>query len=376
MASPLAPYGGPIDAGWRVRAETMQSADLPDGRVAISCPAPFGVGGLGRILQELTAAIERRGQQALCICEGDSAPDDKCRAPRLRALERAMVALMRPLHDWRMWAVSVGFDSAAARLLPPAEHLISFNGTSLAQFRAARKARWKSLSLLSANSHMRRVLRQHARAHRDYPVERPWPTRLLARNLREYAKAERVYVPSRYVWESFVEEGFPDQRLSFFPLTPHPRFTGPGVQPAGTTFDIVYVGGLTVHKGTPLLVDAIRRLPFADLRLVLVGGWKTRGMRRFLEAASAADPRIAVQPGDPLPHLRAARLCVHPAYEDGFAYAPAEALACGVPVIVSEDTGMKELIDSERSGLILPTGEVQPLAEAMMAAYRGEILSG
>ena len=101
MASPLAPYGGPIDAGWRARAETMQSADLPDGRVAISCPAPFGVGGLGRILQELTAAIERRGQQALCICEGDSAPDDKCRAPRLRALERAMVALMRPLHDWR-----------------------------------------------------------------------------------------------------------------------------------------------------------------------------------------------------------------------------------------------------------------------------------
>jgi len=274
-----------------------------------------------------------------------------------------------------MWSVSVGFDSAAARLLPAAEHLISFNGTSLAQFQAARKARWSSLSLVSANSHMRRVLRQHARAHRAYPIERPWPTRLLARNLREYAQADRVYVSSRYVWESFVEEGFPERRLSLFPLTPHPRFTGRGAHPASTTFDIVYVGGLTVHKGIPLLVDSIRRLPFADLRLVLAGGWKTRGMRRFLEASSAADPRVAVRPGDPLPHLRAARLCVHPAYEDGFAYAPAEALACGVPVIVSEDTGMKELIRAERDGLVLPTGDLVALTETIEACYRGELLA-
>ena len=68
-------------------------------------------------------------------------------------------------------------------------------------------------------------------------------------------------------------------------------------------------------------------------------------MRRYLERARARDPRISVVPGDPLPHLQRARLCVHPAYEDGFGYAPAEALACGVPVIVTEDTGMKELID-------------------------------
>ena len=99
-------------------------------------------------------------------------------------------------------------------------------------------------------------------------------------------------------------------------------------------------------------------------------------MRRFVEQARAEDPRIEVAPGDPLPRLREARLCVHPAYEDGFAYAPTEALACGVPVIVSEDTGMKDLIDSGRDGLILPTGDRVALTEAIEAAYRGEILRG
>ena len=80
------------------------------------------------------------------------------------------------------------------------------------------------------------------------------------------------------------------------------------------------------------------------------------------------------RPGDPLPHLRSAALCVHPAYEDGFAYAPAEALAAGVPVIVSEDTGMKELIEPGRTGLILATGDLDALTEAIEAAYRGEVL--
>ena len=96
-------------------------------------------------------------------------------------------------------------------------------------------------------------------------------------------------------------------------------------------------------------------------------------MRRFVEGPLRADPRITAGPGDPLAHLRAASLCVHPAYEDGFGYAPAEALACGVPVIVSEDTGMKDLIDSSAAGLVLPTGDMRQLVEAIEAAYRGEL---
>ena len=64
------------------------------------------------------------------------------------------------------------------------------------------------------------------------------------------------------------------------------------------------------------------------------------------------------------------------AYEDGFAYAPAEALACGVPVIASEDTGMKELIEPGVTGLVTATGNLAALTEAIAAAYRGELFGG
>jgi hypothetical protein len=39
-------------------------------------------------------------------------------------------------------------------------------------------------------------------------------------------------------------------------------------------------------------------------------------------------------------------------------------------VLVSEDTGMKDLIDRGRNGLVLPTGDLNALTEAIDAAYR------
>ena len=374
VAGPPADAARPFNRAWRAAGATAQEQALPGGRVVVSCPAPYGAGGLGRHLREIVEALERSGATAARICE--SPPDRPSSPPAWRRPSRARVLapFVRLSPAWRMWVVSVDFDSRAAATLPGADHLIAFNGTAIEQFRAARRRRVESVSLMSANSHMRHVLRRHEEAHRRYPIERPWATHLQKRNLAEYAEADRIYVSSQYVRESFLEEGFPAEVLLDFPLTPDPRYAPEADRSRPATFDIVYIGSLLVHKGVPLLIEAFRRLLGADLRLILVGGWKTREMRRFIQRACAEDSRISVAPGDPLVHLRRARLCVHPAYEDGFAYAPAEALASGVPVIVSEDTGMKELIDDERSGLILPTGDSEALSAAIEAATRGEIL--
>ncbi len=380
---PISHPGRPFDADWREQAARTQLAALPQGRVAVSCSAPLGTGGLGRHLKEILDALERGGRPTACVSGSTRASASAAarRAPRhmlgIPYLASVLPRLPLPVSPGiRTWAFMTEFDAYAAQLLPDADHLIAFNSQALTQLHAATRAGYESLGLVSANSHLRQVARQHARAHRQYPLEGSWTKHLLERNLAEYAKADRIYVASNYIWESFVEQGVREELLSHFPLTPDPRFTPDSARADSEAFEIVYIGSLAVHKGVPLLIEAVRRLPHADIKLVLVGGWGTRGMRRFIQSACAGDSRITVRPGDPLPHLRSARLCVHPAYEDGFAYAPAEALACGVPVIVSEDTGMKDLIDPPRTGLILPTGDLDALTEAIAAAYRGEIFAG
>jgi glycosyltransferase involved in cell wall biosynthesis len=343
----------------------------------VSCSAPLGTGGLGRHLSEIVEALERSARTTTCISGSTRASDRRPPRHTLGVPYLAQVLARSPVPvtpGIRTRAIMSEFDAYAAERLPAADHLIAFNGQALAQLQAARRAGYRSTSLVSANSHLRRVARQHARAHRQYPLEGSWARHLLRRNLREYRQVERILVASRYIRESFLEEGFPDELMSDFPLTAHPRFEPSAEHEPASSFDVVYVGSLAVHKGVPLLIDAVRRLPHPDLRLRLVGGWGTRGMRRFVQGACAADRRISVSPGDPLPHLRRASICVHPAYEDGFGYAAAEALACGVPVIVSEDTGMKDLIDDPGAGLVLPTGDLAALTDAIDAAYRGEIL--
>ncbi len=363
----------------RERALVRQGEALPPGVATISCMAPLGSGGLGRHCQEILEAFAREGCPATSVNEPGAAGPR--REPTRHALGLPyLITVLRTLRlpstvGLRARAAMVEFDAYAAKRLPKAEQLIGFNGHALTQFATAWRDGFQTISLVSANSHLRRVIRQHELAHRRYPLEGSWASRLEARNLAEYEQADRVFVASRYIRESFIEQGFPEEKLCDFPLTPDPRYQHAARQQA-ERFEIVYVGSLQIHKGVPLLIDAVRRLAHLELKLVLVGGWGSTGMRKFVQRACAEDPRISVSPGDPLAHLRSASLCVHPAYEDGFGYAPAEALAAGVPLIVSEDTGMKELIEPGRDGTIIPTDDPDSLAEAIEAAYLGELLGG
>lgn len=377
----LAGGGGqrPFDEAWRAEVAAAQEAAVPVGRTSIACTAPYGVGGLGRHLQEIMDALDRSGQPTSCLC-GPGAPRPLTRpVVELRSSSANVAQRLPPMRfspGWRTWLGGVAFDRQAARRTPAAENVIAFNGQALAQIDAARRRGCESVAIVSANSHLEHVARQHAQAYRRYPLEPSWTSQLVARNRREYARVDRIYVATRYVWESFCEQGFDESVLRLFPFSPHPRYTPAPESEKAATFNVVYVGNLTVAKGVPLLLEAFRRLQASDLRLVLVGGWATRAMRRHIAQACEADKRITVAPGDPLPHLRAARLYVHPSYEDGFGYAPVEAMACGVPVIVTADTGMKDLLSAGDGGMEVPTGDLQALTEAVDAAYRRELVTG
>ena len=72
---------------------------------------------------------------------------------------------------------------------------------------------------------------------------------LLGRNVREYSEADRIDVASRYVWESFSEEGFPKE-LCFFPLTADLRYEHAGPRdPVPGTFNILCRGASSCTRG-------------------------------------------------------------------------------------------------------------------------------
>jgi len=369
----------PANGDWRADAKRKQLRALPDGPTIVSSTGPYGSGGLGQHLADLVEGLRAEGNLAGYLTPRPAPHDAGGLATAVGLPGPAKVVLRAPIDippGWRVLVGNLGFDLAGARRLPPdADHLLVFNGQALRHIAAARRLDYRSVGLVSANAHLAYEARQFERARRQYPIERPWAARNVRRNLAEYSSVDYIHVSSRYVWESFVNEGFPEERLRLFPLVPNERFKPRDAPPTVSTFNVVYIGSIAVHKGVPLLIDAVRSLPYEDLRLVLVGGWGTRRMRRHIEAARAADPRVEVRPGDPLPHLREAGVCVHPSYGEGCSYAPGEALACGVPLIVSDNTGMNESIGDPGLRQVVPTGDLAALADAIEAAYRGEMLS-
>ena len=262
------------------------------------------------------------------------------------------------------------FDRAVAGSFEPRAAHVGFAGHSLLTFRRA-AATGARLVLVSPTAHVDRARRLYADACARDPIERPWLGRALAaRTEAEYALADTIQVASEYARLSFVEAGLPPERLERVHLSVAERFRPAPERRPDDVFRLLYVGGLTVAKGVPILLDAFARLPHESAELVLLGGWSSRGMRRHILSAAARDPRIRLATGDPLPHLQRADAYVHPSFQEGFGYAPMEALACGVPVIVTEDTGMKEYIREGETGYVVPTGDVDALVERLLTLVR------
>jgi glycosyltransferase involved in cell wall biosynthesis len=338
----------------------------------ISCNAPYGNGGLGRHLEELVEDARTAGTLAKYYTTrpkaGDPAgvPVNDPWAPRL-----SRWTPIRFSHGWRAYLGFDRFDRAVGLTIEPAESHIGFSLQSLHTFRAARTAGCQRLELVSPTSHIDAVWKRHQAACRAYPIERTWLNERQRRKaLLEYEAADKIIIATDYARDSFLEEGFPIEKLSRFDLTAAQRFRpADDPPPRDDIFRAVYVGSLSVNKGVPLLLTAFSSFTPRQAELTLVGGWGSRGMRRYLAECCARDPRIRIAPGDPLPHLQRADVYIHPSYEDGWAYAAVEALACGVPAVVTEDTGAKELIVDGVNGLVIPTGSPEAITEALNMFY-------
>jgi glycosyltransferase involved in cell wall biosynthesis len=274
--------------------------------------------------------------------------------------------------SWKSHVANELFDRDVTTRLPSVQRsivggsLMGFAGKSMRTFRKAARLGAARLELVAPNSHVQNISRLHARAAADCGLADSWLNQAqIRKTLREYALADRIYVHSEYVRQSFLDEGIPAEKLVRTVLHPDPRFVPPQRRPEDDTLRIVYVGRVEMTKGIALLLEAFDRLSVSNVELRIVGGWSTRGVRRKLQSRIAQDPRITVQPGDPLPVLQKADVFVHPSYEDGFGYAPMEALACGVPVVVTEDTGMKEYVREGVNGFVVPTGSVDAIVAAL-----------
>jgi UDP-glucose:(heptosyl)LPS alpha-1,3-glucosyltransferase len=123
---------------------------------------------------------------------------------------------------------------------------------------------------------------------------------------------------------------------------------------SGSTLCLLLVGNGWKNKGLEALLEALSSLQFADWRLLVVGQDDPLPYRKAI-ANLGLDQQVSFLP--PRPDVEfyyaAADIYVSPSLEDSFGLPPLEAMACGLPVIVSSRSGVSELVTDGVDGLVL-----------------------
>jgi glycosyltransferase involved in cell wall biosynthesis len=135
---------------------------------------------------------------------------------------------------------------------------------------------------------------------------------------------------------------------------------------------ILYVGGFSPRKNILGLIESFSKLVSSyksPLNLVIAGN---KGISYSIYKNRAEELNISdkvIFPGfismDHLPYIyNGAELFVYPSFYEGFGLPPIEAMACGIPVIVSNTTSLPEVV--ENGALLVDPTDQTNLYESML----------
>lgn len=266
------------------------------------------------------------------------------------------------------------FDAWVSTRLPHADIFYSWTHHALWSLRAAKRNGMRTI-VERANVHpltYNRILEREYAQRGLSPRRYPHHPLILKKLLRELAEADYLAVTSEFTKQSLLENGIAEQRILFTPLGVDLDSFTPAVAPRpDDIFRVVYVGQLCVRKGLPYLLAAWQKLSLQHAELVLVGDVVAE-LRDELHGYLDRNPTIRLRQytDNPVNAYQTSDVCVLPALEDGFGLVVLEAMACGIPVIVTEQTGAKDCVRPNVDGFIVPTANVEAIAEILRSCYR------
>lgn len=127
--------------------------------------------------------------------------------------------------------------------------------------------------------------------------------------------------------------------------------------------NICFVGRLVYAKGVPRLVNAFSRLKKDNLlnkvRLYIIGRGEDEEMikQSIIDENLTDEIRMIGYEKNPYRYISKMDLFACSSYREGYSTATTEAIALGVPVFTTDCSGMEEILDNGRLGMIVPNDD-------------------
>lgn len=137
------------------------------------------------------------------------------------------------------------------------------------------------------------------------------------------------------------------------------------------SIDFISTARLVEDKGISELIDAfamlVKKHPTATLAIIGDGPDRDRFIRR-----SQGIPGIKFygHQTDPLKFLEKSKIFILPTHHEAFGVAVVEACMEGLAIVATDIGGIPEIVEKNKSGILVPVGDTERLYKAMCVVYK------
>ena len=268
-------------------------------------------------------------------------------------------------------SINALFERLAALALPnELDVFVGWAGFSLRALKRARATGALGVIECGSGGHIEfqeELMREECELHGVEPKSRP--SSIVRRELAEYQEADAIAVTSTFALQTFVKRGFSAEKLIVNPLGVDLTGFTPAEEPPDK-FRILFVGPVSLRRGTHYLLKAFDELKLPGSELVLIGPVEPE-FEPFRERYSRPNVYfLGSKPHAELPkYYRRASVFVQPSIQEGAAAAMFEAMACGLPLILTPNTGGRALIEEGQNGYVVPIRDTKALRSRLEELY-------
>lgn len=187
------------------------------------------------------------------------------------------------------------------------------------------------------------------------------------RNEREYKEADYVITPSQFAYDSFLDNGVPEENVLLVPFGVDPTAYNPSYV-SDDTVRFLFAGNVGFRKGVHYLLRAWDRCTSPNAELVIAGSIEENNILKPYRTDDSV--RVLGWTDDIADWYRRSDVFVFPTLEEGSAYVTYEAMASGLPLITTSHSGWVG-IDGEH-GVEVPIRDEDALQEAIEYLYSNE----
>jgi len=198
-------------------------------------------------------------------------------------------------------------------------------------------------------------------------------SKMIKKEIEEYDLADFICVPSQYVKETFIKYGIKKDKIIKIPYGVDLKefCVVESKKREDNKFRIISTGSISVRKGSYYLLEAFKELSLPNSELIFVGSFDPDFKKIIKRYSNIKNIRfIKKQKQELLRNFyNDSDLFVLCSIEEGLAMVQAQAMACGLPVICTTNTGGSEIVDENINGHIIPIKDVQLLKERIKNLY-------